>query len=67
MAAYEALKKKIVVARTGPTATKRHTHQRAHSQCQGLHMGICNNWNLHYQLLFSINDVLIQNLTLTLI
>ena len=51
MAAYEALstkkkkkKKKnplargklIVVARTGPTASKRHAGQRAHSQCQGL-------------------------------
>ena len=29
-------KKKIVVARTGPTASKRHADQRAHSQCQGL-------------------------------
>ena len=51
MAAYEALKKKkkktlaprasgksIVVARTGPTASKRHAHQRAHSQCQGLRL-----------------------------
>ena len=47
MAAYEALKKKkkmaprasrksIVVARTGPTASKRYAGQRAHSQCQGL-------------------------------
>ena len=36
MAAYEALKKKIVVVRTGPTASKRHAGQRAHSQCQGL-------------------------------
>ena len=29
--------KSIVVARTGPTASKRHAGQRAHSQCQGLH------------------------------
>ena len=51
MVAYEALKKKfkkkeplaprasgksIVVARTGPRASKRHAEQRAHSQCQGL-------------------------------
>ena len=51
MVAYEALKKKkkkkkntgplgqwkkMVVARTGPTASKRHSDQRAHSQCQGL-------------------------------
>ena len=28
--------KSIVVARTGPTASKRHAGQRAHSQCQGL-------------------------------
>ena len=28
--------KYIVVARTGPTASKRHAGQRAHSQCQGL-------------------------------
>ena len=27
--------KSIVVARTGPTASKRHAAQRAHSQCQG--------------------------------
>ena len=45
MAAYEALKnplaprasgKSIVVAWTGPTASKRRAGQRAHSQCQGL-------------------------------
>ena len=43
MAAYEALTlaprasgKYIVVAQTGPTASKRHADQRAHSQCQGL-------------------------------
>ena len=54
MAAYEALKKKkknplatrasgksIVVARIGPTASKRHAGQRAHSQCQGLPVFIC--------------------------
>ena len=28
--------KLIVVARTGPIASKRHAGQRAHSQCQGL-------------------------------
>ena len=30
MAAYEALKKNLVVARTGPTASKRHAGQRGH-------------------------------------
>ena len=69
MAAYEALKKKIiiiiikklkkplapwaseksiVVARTGPTASKRHANQRAHSQCQGLFL--INNCQAHSSL-----------------
>ena len=39
--------KSIVVARTGPTASKRHASQRAHSQCQGLEVNyICSDVGL---------------------